>query len=87
MMHGLEDGVLDTGIFDVASTSNTKGYFLPVGVADYMCVDYVNHWSDSLGQYGVERDFGLTMRVRGDLSRGVNPLLGLGDKLVRRSTG
>ena len=78
MMHGSDDGLWQTEIFDEASTKNTSGYFLPTEVGNYMCIDYVDSMSISLGVYGMERDFGKTRLVRGKIARGENPRWDLG---------
>ena len=78
MMHGSEDGLWQTEIFNEANTTNTSGYLLPVEVADYMCVDYVGVGSKSLGEYGMRRDYGKTRLVRGKIARGENPIWDLG---------
>ena len=87
MMHGSDDGLWQTEIFDEANTTNTSGYFLPREVADYMCVDYVSEGSESLGQYGMERDFGVTRMVRGKLAKGENPLWDLVERDNLHSMG
>ena len=87
MMHGSDDGLWQTEIFDEANTRNTSGYFLPIEVANYMCVDYVSSGSQGLGIYGMERDFAMTRMVRGKLAKGENPLWDLLLGVDRRSAG